>query len=145
MPLFAAVDQVVINKSAREMHLVIGGEIIRTYRIALGRTPQGHKILEGDSRTPEGVYELDYVLENSSYYRAMHVSYPNAADIAAAEKLGVSPGGQIMIHGQTNGSPYRGLQARDGDWTNGCIAISNAEMDEFLSLVDVGTPILIEW
>lgn len=134
-------DLVVVDKSSRQMHLIRGSAVIRTYRVALGPNPRGHKSQQGDGRTPEGSYTLDYINENSAYHRSMHVSYPNAEDTRQAKARGVDPGGLIMIHGQPNGDPL----PRWGDWTLGCIAITNAEMDEFLSLVGVGTPIHLEW
>ena len=119
------------------MYLLSGGKIVKEYRVALGANPQGHKRQEGDERTPEGDYTLDYKKEDSAFYRAMHVSYPNA--------VGVSPGGFIMVHGQRNGLGWLAPLAQYFNWTNGCIALTDAEMDEFMTLVRVGTPIRIEW
>lgn len=125
------------------MHLIQHDRIIRTYKIALGGNPKGHKQYEGDKRTPEGRYILDFVNENSRYYRSVHINYPNKEDIANAKKSGKSPGGQIMIHGQKNGTnPYR---YKRKDWTNGCIAMTDTEIDEFLLFVKIGTPIDIRW
>jgi murein L,D-transpeptidase YafK len=140
-----AVDRVIVDKSERLMTLMDKGEAIRTYTISLGDNPKGHKQQEGDEKTPEGVYILDYVNEKSAYHRSMHVSYPNEQDIKAAEERGVSPGGFIMVHGQRNGLGWLSGATQKYDWTNGCIAITNDEMDEFLSLVPVGTPIEISW
>lgn len=137
------VDHVIVNKSHYQMFLMRGDEIVRTYWIALSDRPTGDKQFEGDRRTPEGTYTLDYVKPRSYYYKAFHISYPNPEDIAQARKLGRSPGGMIMIHGQPpSDSDYHETVQRS-DWTNGCIAILNPEMDEFISLVDPGTPITI--
>ena len=137
------VDHVIVNKSHYQMFLMRGNEIIKQYWIALSDRPTGDKQYEGDRRTPEGTYVLDYVKPRSYYYKAFHISYPNPEDIAEARKLGRSPGGMIMIHGQPpSDSDYHETVQRS-DWTNGCIAILNPEMDEFISLVDPGTPITI--
>lgn len=137
------VDHVIVNKSHHQMLLMKGDQVIKTYWIALSDRPYGDKEYEGDKRTPEGTYTLDYVKENSTYYRAFHISYPNSEDIAHARSLGKKPGGMIMIHGQPkNDSEYHDSVQRS-DWTNGCIAILNPEIDEFISLVDPGTPITI--
>lgn len=137
------VDHVIVNKSHHQMFLMRGDEVVRSYWIALSDRPQGHKQYEGDRRTPEGTYILDYVKPRSYYYKAFHISYPNAADIAAARRYGRRPGGMIMVHGQppSRGDYHENVQR--SDWTNGCIAILNPEMDEFISLVDPGTPITI--
>lgn len=137
------VDEVVVYKSHHQMQLLKAGEVVKSYWIALSDRPEGDKQYEGDRRTPEGTYTLDYVKENSVYYRAFHISYPNHADIEEARKLGRSPGGMIMVHGQpaSDGEYHETVQR--SDWTNGCIAILNPEMDEFISLVDPGTPITI--
>ncbi len=120
-------------------------EIIRTYLIALGLN-SGPKEFEGDKKTPEGEYVLDYKKHNSSYYKAFHISYPNAKDIAHAKSLGKRPGGMIMLHGQpsntVNGNELDYLQP--SKWTNGCIALLNPDIDELLQLVDPGTPIIIK-
>lgn len=140
----ADVSLVKVEKSKRLMYLLDDTAVVKIYPIALGGNPVGHKTQEGDERTPEGNYTLDYIKEDSSFYRAMHISYPNQQDIAQAEDRGVSPGGFIMIHGQKNGLGWLSGLAQKIDWTNGCIAITNQHMDEFLTLVKVGTPILIE-
>lgn len=139
------VDKIVVDKSARRMDLLSLGEVVRSYRIALGDNPQGHKRQEGDERTPEGIYTLDYKNENSIAHRSIHISYPNAADKAVAASRGVSPGGDIMIHGQMNGFGTLSSVMQQRDWTNGCIAVTNEEMDEIMEAVDLGTPIEIVW
>ncbi len=103
----------------------------------------GHKRQEGDERTPTGSYILDYKNENSNYYRSIHVSYPNAADKAQAKKRGVSAGGDIMIHGQKNGLGHLAAITQQRDWTDGCIAVTNDEMDEIMSVYKAGMPIEI--
>ncbi len=138
------VDKVVVYKQYHQMMLYKNNQVVRKYWIALSDRPQGHKIQEGDRRTPEGTYTLDYVKENSYYYRAFHISYPNPQDIANARKRGVSPGGMIMVHGQPPSNSEYHETVQRSDWTNGCIAILNPEMDEFISLVDPGTPIEIK-
>ncbi|WP_286717612.1 L,D-transpeptidase family protein [Thalassolituus sp. UBA2009] len=139
-----AVDLVKVDKSERKMYLLSGGKIVKEYRVALGANPQGHKQQEGDERTPEGDYTLDYKKEDSAYYRAMHISYPNAADVAEAENNGIAPGGFIMVHGQRNGLGWLAPLVQYFNWTNGCIALTDAEMDEFMNLVSIGTTIRIE-
>jgi murein L,D-transpeptidase YafK len=134
-------DRVIVNKNARELMLIRGGEVIRTYPVALGPNPNGHKIMEGDGRTPEGSYVLDWRNPNSRFYRSIHVSYPDPADRLLAAQLGVSPGGMIMIHGESSYLSFGGQASED--WTEGCIAVSNGAMDEIWALVDDGTPIMI--
>jgi murein L,D-transpeptidase YafK len=138
------VDLVHVDKSERRMSLLSNGKVLRSYRIALGANPIGHKQQEGDERTPEGRYVLDWRNPNSCCMRSLHVSYPNAADKAAARRLGVDPGGMIMIHGQVNGFGWWGWLFQLFDWTNGCIAVTDAEMLEIWDMVQVGTPIEID-
>lgn len=144
-PAVAAVDLVKVDKSEQTMYLLEQGKIVKTYRVALGAHPQGHKQREGDEKTPEGEYTLDYKKEDSAFYRAMHISYPNKHDMAHAKNAGYSPGGFIMIHGQKNGLGKLAFITQRFNWTDGCIALTNAEMDEFIALVPVGTQIDIEW
>jgi|TARA_R110002094_G_scaffold86440_1_gene90264 murein L,D-transpeptidase YafK len=141
----AEMDRVLVDKSQRKMFLYKENQIVRQYTIALGGIPKGHKQQEGDQKTPEGVYVLDYVNENSAFHRSMHINYPNAMDRQAAAERGVDPGGMIMVHGQRNGAGIFSGLMQLFDWTDGCIALSNSEMDEFLSLVPVGTEIEIRW
>lgn len=142
---WAEVDLVKVDKSEARMYLYAGAMLVKEYPIALGANPKGHKQQEGDQKTPEGTYTLDYKKEDSSFYRAMHISYPNNQDIAHADTLGVSPGGLIMVHGQRNYLGWLSAIVQRFNWTNGCIALTNAEMDEFMSLVKVGTKIHIQW
>ena len=136
-------DLVVVYKSDSKLLLKQGGNTIRTYKVAFGGNPKGHKQKEGDERTPEGRYVLDFKKSDSSYYKSIHISYPNEQDKANARKLGVSPGGDIMIHGQRNGFGWLGFIIQWFDWTDGCIAVKNSEMDEIWRMVDPGTPIEI--
>ncbi|MFV2053669.1 L,D-transpeptidase family protein [Aliiroseovarius sp. YM-037] len=137
-------DAIHVNKSDRRLDLLQGGEIIRSYTISLGAAPENHKQQEGDERTPEGTYVIDWRNQNSVAHLSLHISYPNEADIAHADAHGVSPGGNIMIHGVLNGWGFLGPLHRMWDWTNGCIAVTNAEMQEIWSLVPDGTPITID-
>lgn len=132
------IDKVYVDKSERILQLVSGDDVIRTYHVALGDSPAGHKRQEGDERTPTGTYKLDYKNENSSYYRSIHISYPNAADKAHAKQLGVSPGGDIMIHGQPNGYGHLAETTQQRDWTDGCIAVTDDEMDEIMLVYKAG-------
>ena len=127
------------------MYLMEGDAVVKEFHVALGANPKGHKQQEGDERTPEGEYTLDYKKAHSSFYRAMHVSYPNANDKAAAKASGVLPGGFIMVHGQRNGFGWLAPITQRFDWTDGGIALTNSEKDEFMKLVKVGTRIRIEW
>ena len=139
-------DQVVVKKSQRKLQLMKGGQVIREYRVALGDNPYGHKMQEGDERTPEGNYVLDWRNPNSQYHKAIHISYPNEQDLAVAQALGVEPGGMIMVHGLPNGvrSPSVRAEYQRRDWTNGCIAVQDHEIDEIWRLVRDGTPIRIQ-
>src|SRR5258708_24800297 len=112
------VDLVVVRKRRREMLLLRGDSILRTYRVALGREAVGAKLCEGDGRTPEGRYAIDWRNPNSKYHLSLHISYPDGNDRARAAEAGVAPGGDIMIHGQRPG------EAAAGDWTQGCIAVT---------------------
>ncbi len=138
----AAVDRVVVEKAARRVTLLApDGSTVRVYRgIQLGWQPVGAKHFQGDGRTPEGHYRIDHGLPDSAYHLALHVSYPSAADRAYAAGAGRDPGGAIFLHGQPNGMAERPA----GDWTAGCIAFSNAEIEEIWSLVGDDTPIDIE-
>ena len=136
-------DLVVVNKTERKLYLFKDDEIIGEYMVAFGSNPEGHKIQEGDGRTPEGRYVLDWKNPNSAYYLSIHVSYPNRDDRARARLMGVDPGGDIMIHGQKNGYGWLGQVSRFVNWTDGCIAVSDADMDEIWAAVDPGTPIEI--
>jgi murein L,D-transpeptidase YafK len=137
-------DRVVVYKGARRLVLLSQGKELRSYKVALGGEPVGPKTRQGDHRTPEGLYVLDSRNRNSHFYKAFHISYPNAQDIAAAKKLGVSPGGDIMLHGLPKEYAGVGKAHTLHDWTDGCVAVTDDEMDEIWKLVRVGTPIEIK-
>ena len=137
-------DAVRVDKSDRRLDLMRDGAVIRSYRIALGGAPEGHKAREGDERTPEGAYLIDWRNPQSIAHLSLHISYPNPEDSARAAAAGVDPGGAIMIHGLPNGWGFLGALHLLWDWTDGCIAVTNAEMREIWSLGPDGTPIMIE-
>ena len=136
-------DRVVVLKGERRLMLMRGDRVLRVYRIALGRYATGHKIKAGDNRTPEGEYVLDSRLKDSKFFRALHITYPNWYDRTQAEFFGVPPGGAIMIHGQPNDVPQDYVGHPKLDWTNGCIAVTNRELDEIWAMVADGTEIKI--
>ena len=137
--------RILVEKSKRLMHVFAGKREIATYKVGLGMSPIGHKVQEGDRRTPEGRYTLDFKKRDSTFFRAIHVNYPNPADRARAKKLGVSTGGDIMIHGESNNPAQRiALRAWPSrDWTYGCIALYNEDMQKVWDQVGVPTPIEI--
>lgn len=137
------VSEVLVRKSERRLYLLAGDEVVRSYRIGLGDNPSGHKLYEGDERTPEGEYTLDWRNPDSEFYKSIHISYPNKKDRELASSWGLNPGGNIMIHGLPNNAREMTFVYQGLDWTNGCIAVSNKEMDEIWQLVDDGTPIRI--
>jgi len=140
---FPVADKVVVEKAARKLHLEQNGERFRTFDIALGLEPVGDKLEEGDQKTPEGLYQLDMRNPDSDYFLSIHISYPSAADRREARQKGVSPGGQIMIHGQPNNPTYsEAFYARE-DWTNGCIAVSNSDMIDIWLMTPSRVPIEI--
>ena len=136
-------DSVVVEKSLRRLTLFVGGLPMRTYDVALGRAPDGAKLQTGDFRTPEGLYFLDARNPQSQFHRGLHVSYPNAQDLARARATGVSTGGDIMIHGLPNGQGQLGAKHRAYDWTSGCVAVTNEEIEEIWDTVPLGTPVRI--
>jgi len=139
-----AIDSVIVEKSARTLYLLSGEQPIRRYRISLGNNPRGHKQREGDKRTPEGRYIIDYRNPRSRYHLSLHISYPNLRDKLRAEALGHDPGGMIMIHGMPNRKRWTHDYLRQNDWTDGCIAVTNRDMEEIWTLVKDGTPIEIK-
>jgi len=136
-------DAIFVDKSERRLELRQGGEVIASYRVALGDAPEGHKQQEGDERTPVGTYAIDWRNDQSIAYLSLHISYPDAGDRAQAAARGVSPGGNIMIHGIANGWGWLGSRHLLNDWTDGCIAVTNEEMREIWARVPNGTPITI--
>jgi murein L,D-transpeptidase YafK len=136
-------DRIVVLKKERTLQLLSRGQVIKSYKIALGGNPLGPKTQQGDHKTPEGVYVLDSRNVHSQFYKSIHISYPNARDRAAARQRGVSPGGDVFVHGLPNGYSFLGASHRLKDWTEGCSAVTNNEMDVIWSAVADGTPIEI--
>jgi murein L,D-transpeptidase YafK len=137
----AQVDSILVDKSDRALTLFSHGVPLKSYvGLQLGDEPEGPKHFEGDERTPEGRYAVDYRNPRSAYHLSLHISYPNAADRAYAAARGQSPGGEIFIHGQPNALAQGRMR---GDWTDGCISLSNAEIEELWGLIADGTPIEI--
>ena len=136
-------DSILVEKSARKLHLLKAGRILRTFDVSLGLAPVGPKQREGDFRTPEGVYRLEARNSNSDYFLSIKVSYPNAEDRARARTQGVDPGGQIMIHGLPNQPKYDAPRYRGWDWTDGCIAVSNSDMVDIWLMTQESTRIEI--
>ena len=137
-------DSIVVEKAARTLTLYRRGIPVRAYYIALGGSPVGDKVRAGDKRTPEGKFRIEARNPRSQYYLALRVSYPSAAHRARAAALGVSPGGDIMVHGLPPAFASYGRDHRRTDWTEGCIALSNAEIEEVYRSVPVGAPIEIK-
>src|SRR6266481_854979 len=133
-PAAKTADRIMIEKSAHTMKLMSGGQVLKTYKVALGN-PVGTKKRDGDRETPEGEYVIDSKNEHSRFHRALHISYPNAADRAQARKLGVSPGGDVEIHGLPAKYAWVGFLQRDEDWTAGCVAVTDSEIEEIWPLV----------
>ena len=136
----AEITQLLVSKEQRRLYLLNGREVVRSYPVDLGFTPDGHKTVEGDGRTPEGLYWINRRNPNSEYHLSLGISYPNATDVAQARARGVSPGGDIFIHGQK--TPFQ--RGRTDDWTWGCIAVKNREIEQIYSMVRLGTPITID-
>jgi murein L,D-transpeptidase YafK len=137
-------DRVVVLKKGHRLELLNRGKVVKTYKVALGGDPVGPKARQGDHKTPEGIYVLDSRNAHSQFYKSIHISYPNGRDRAAARQQGVSPGGDVFLHGLPNGYGAVGAAHRLRDWTDGCIAVTDAEMDEFWRAVPNGTPIEIK-
>lgn len=137
-------DKVVVIKSKRVLFLLKEGEIIKGYKIALGKDPVGHKTRLGDNKTPEGTYTLSSRKQSDKYHLTIFISYPSESDILNAKNIGVSPGGSIAIHGLPKGMASLNKLHRKMDWTSGCIALTNDEMEEIWHLVEDGVPIEIK-
>lgn len=144
LPAGTKADLVTVEKADRRLTLWSGGRPVKTYRVSLGGNPVGRKQREGDQKTPEGRYTLDWRNPQSSFHLSLHVSYPCAADSAAATRLGVPPGGDIMVHGLSNRLGWVGRLHRWKDWTAGCVAVTNSEIEEIWAAVADGTPIEIK-
>lgn len=136
-------DRVLVLKKERTLELLSRGKVIKSYKVALGGNPIGPKTRQGDHKTPEGVYVLDRRNAHSQFHRAIHISYPNERDRAVARKLKVSPGGDVFVHGLPNGYGYVGAAHRMKDWTDGCVAVTDEEIEEIWRAVPDGTPIEI--
>jgi murein L,D-transpeptidase YafK len=140
----ALADSIVIEKKARRLTLFHLGRPMRSYQVALGRQPVGDKLSAGDRRTPEGLFSIEGRNPYSQFHLSLRISYPDSAHRARAEALGVSPGGDIMIHGLPNGQGKIGSAHRAYDWTNGCVALTDEEIEEIWSTVPIGTPVEIK-
>ncbi len=137
------IDSIRVEKSRRLMHLLHNGKCIKSYHISLGQNPVGDKVQEGDNKTPEGTYIIDGKISEGRYYRYLSISYPDENDRDRANGLGVNPGGDIMIHGLPWGYGWLGRLHLLRDWTYGCIAVTNREMDELYTIIETGTPVEI--
>lgn len=137
-------SKIVIVKSAHTLTLISGTRSLHTYKVAIGRSPVGPKTRKGDHKTPEGEYIIDAKKEHSRFYRALHISYPSESDREQARNRGEDPGGDVEIHGIENGLGWIGGLHRSIDWTDGCIALTDGEMDEIWNRVPVGTPVGIK-
>ena len=136
-------DRVVVLKKEHTLQLLSHDKVLKSYKVALGGDPVGPKARQGDHKTPEGVYVLDFRNAHSQFYKSIHISYPNERDRAAAHKKGVSPGGDVFVHGLPKGYGFVGASHRLKDWTDGCVAATNEEIDEIWLAVADGTPIEI--
>jgi murein L,D-transpeptidase YafK len=143
LPQDVIVDRIIVEKSSHRLTLKRDGEELKTYRIALGQNPVGNKERKGDNRTPEGIFRIDRRNAKSRFYRSLHISYPNRAHVEKARRRGVSPGGNIMVHGLPPEIESVESMHQLGDWTAGCIAVTNSEMDEIWRVVPNGTIIEI--
>lgn len=147
LPVYAenhsSIDRIVIEKSQRTLELMEGASVVKSYKVALGSAPKGAKDRRGDHKTPEGLYWVDAKNPKSQFHKALHISYPSPADREQAKKLGVSSGGDVEIHGLGAKWGWIGAGHRLTDWTDGCIAVTNEEIDEIYPLIKVGTPVEI--
>lgn len=138
------IDSILVFKHKRLLYLKSGGEIIKSYTISLGKEPIGPKQFEGDYKTPEGTYTIYHKSDKSEFYKSLGIAYPNEAEKEFALKNGKEPGGQIRIHGFKNDFVGDQIEGKKTDWTSGCIAVTNVEMDEIYEMVPIGTKIYIE-
>ena len=136
-------DRILVEKKERRLTLFSKGKPLKAYQIALGGNPNGPKERQGDNKTPEGIYRIDSRNKNSQFHLSLHISYPNEKDKKRARELGVSPGGDIMIHGIKNGLSWVGEQHTELDWTKGCIAVTDEEIEEIDKVVPIGTVVEI--
>jgi murein L,D-transpeptidase YafK len=142
-PPVVRADTIVVYKSQRVMHVMRDGEVLKSYRVALGKDPVGHKEIQGDNKTPEGTYFVDYMKPRSDFHRGIGLSYPSSWDQLQASIKGVPPGGAIMIHGLPNGYTAAAVGHPYVDWTAGCIAVTNREVEEIWSMVREGIEVKI--
>jgi murein L,D-transpeptidase YafK len=143
LPEGTTIDRILVEKSTRKLSIFRDGKELKSYRVALGRSPIAAKEQEGDMKTPEGIYAIDYRNPQSDYHLALHVSYPSAEDTTRAAERGVNAGFDIMIHGIANGGGWIGAFHRMHDWTAGCIALTDEEIEELYRVTPDGTPIEI--
>lgn len=144
IPAGVVIDKIVVLKSQHRLLAYSLNQLVQTYTVAIGRTPVGDKQFEGDKKTPEGSYVIFAKNPNSGWHKNLGISYPNAEDIAAAKKMGLHTGGDIKIHGLKNGQFNIGRFHRWMDWTNGCIALTNEEVEDLYNHTPVGTPVVIQ-
>jgi murein L,D-transpeptidase YafK len=144
LPGVAVADRVLVEKSRRRLTLLRDGKTLKTYSVALGGAPSGAKEFEGDQRTPEGIYTIDFHKPDSDFHLALHISYPQLPDVERAAAEGRSAGSDIMIHGLPNGRSWIGRFHRRRDWTAGCIAVTDFEIEEIYRAVPDGTPVEIQ-
>ena len=133
------VTRVIVQKDDRKLFLMHNDKVLRSYPVELGFAPEGHKQFEGDGKTPEGVYHIDRRNPKSAFHLSLGVSYPNPRDVAHARAAGLSPGGDIFIHGRPNGKP----RDKRKDWTEGCISLKNRHMEWVYAMVNHGTPVVL--
>jgi len=138
------IDRIIVKKKLRLLQLMKLGEVVKSYSVSLGKEPLGHKEFEGDNKTPEGEYMINDKSDQSDFYKNLGINYPSPDDCKHAEQMGKQPGGLIKIHGFRNDFTGDQEEEKKKDWTAGCIAVTNKEMDEIFELVDVGTPIYIQ-
>ena len=144
LPADKKIDKLIVRKSRRIMEVYSGGQLIKTYKISFGQNPIGDKEFEGDKRTPEGQYKINDKNPKSTFYKNLGISYPDNVDVDEAKRKKLKPGGEIKIHGIRNGFGFIGKFQRIMDWTAGCIALTDQEIDELYDRVEIGTPIIIE-
>jgi murein L,D-transpeptidase YafK len=143
LPTDTKIDKLVVIKSQRTMEAYSKGMLVKTYKVSLGQNPLGDKEFQGDKKTPEGEYRINDKNPNSGFHKNLGVSYPDVSDIQEARRKGLDPGGEIKIHGLRNGARFIGKFHRLFNWTAGCIAVTDKEIDELYKSVDLGTPIII--
>jgi murein L,D-transpeptidase YafK len=144
LPSKTQIDKIVVYKSKRQLLAYSNGQLLKTYKISLGRQPIGDKEFEGDKKTPEGLYFINDKNPNSGYHKNLGISYPDKGDIENAKRLGKPTGGDVKIHGLRNGTGFISKFHRLFDWTLGCIALTDGEIDELYNAVKIGTPIEIK-